>query len=469
MASIDQSSSPYHALAGEPPVDQQPAKPPAAGKMGDREVVHIKKGNWDKTDEKLGTLGAYLRSAGKILVCAFVKVCSLVFRLKIIRSPLSTLSELAFGSNRQRLKDGYAEAVRVSFAGCEKYKTTPFPPDAGTKEETDSFHLALHKFSNDFNDIKHDPAKIRARIVELSKNPVYLKLIKTHPEHAAVKFIQDCGERLESANANDILSKYGRTRIAMHLPRSKPGDLTPHLVTHADLGRALSIGQKDADTTRDGPGNTLLWAADHLTELLHVEQAHLDPLGYDSYENQMVFIGEQLEYGDHTIIHKYTPGLTGPQSIVEHVLIPKYASERRRWVHIDNQSIHTADEKQRIDQVHKWSVDKPDTFLHAVLSTDTLDEVNIALIKRFKKGKISKEDFVEGYISALRGADNQFIREYAECRGIHIPDTLLSDDELDAAFTAAKNMSLNTPEGAFSVDVLRRNILSTFSWAIMKK
>jgi hypothetical protein len=200
-----------------------------------------------------------------------------------------------------------------------------------------------------------------------------------------------------------------------------------------------------------------------------VEHAHLDPLGYDSYQNQMVFIGDSLKDGEHEIILKYTPGLTGPQSIVENVLIPKYEQEKRRWIHIDNQSIHTADERMRIDQVHSWSEKNPDVFLHAVLSSDTLDVVNEKLIEEFKEGKKTKKQFVDDYELALRGPNNEFIRNYAECRGIHIPVALLEKDELDAAFIAARNMSLSIPDADFSVDLMRRNILSTLSWAIMKK
>ncbi|MBX7067327.1 MAG: hypothetical protein K1X28_08860 [Parachlamydiales bacterium] len=325
------------------------------------------------------------------------------------------------------------------------------------------FGEAVKKFSEELPLLKKDPEKLRARIVELSNHPGY----DSKAKDPATLFLQECGHRLESADMGNTLWMYGRRKIDESLRDDSDR------IGYSTFAKGLEKGQKSFGRSRDGFTKTFLWGMDNLDRLPHVVEAELDPLEYDSYKNQMVFEKGVLKDGEHEIIHKYTPGLTGPQSIVEKVLIPRYRSEGRRWVHIDNQSIHKADERLRIDEVHRISDENRDVFIQAVLSTDTLDEVNADLIKEFEPSKFN--EFANYYVDALRGGNDAYVREYDQCRGIHIPRELLTDDELSAAFKTAIDMSKEAAKakpGATKeqlVNMLRRNILSTLSWAIMKK
>lgn len=423
------------------------------------------KESWDHSSKAVGTLSQKVKAAGKIAGMGALKAFKFVVTAEFIRIPvnlfLNTIdpNRKSATTDREKLKEGYSRAVAKQFENIE----APFVTSA--EGSIRSFEQEVRTFAlRELPTLKSDPAKLRTRLAQLSNHPGYDRSVKTGYAPAAY-FLQECSEKLESVSMDEVLISYSERKIG--------GDL-PDKVSREQFAEALQKGQQSFPKSRDNPIATILWAIDNVKRLFHVFEAETDPLGYDSYLNQMVFYAGELVEGTKRIIHKYTPGLTGPNSLVLKLLLPLYERTGKVWVHIDNQSMHTPDEKARISQVHEWTKSYPNTFLHAVLSTDTLDAVNQGLIERYKNGALTREAFVREYEHALRGNNNSFIRNYAECRGIHIPEALLNDEELDAAFRAARNMTLNNPdlEGRSEAEIatlLRRNILSTLSWTIMKK
>ena len=447
--------------------------------LSQKELYSPQREDWDKSSKKVGTFADKIKAFGILVAAGSFKAIKCVVTLEFIRTPCKALFNQIFHRetpqlHRSNLSQGYTNAIKAQFEGVQPFeKGQAFDlgqSPAATPFEIAEFENALDTFSNRLEALAQNPTELRAEIVKLSQYTAYQKLKET--KHPAVEFLQECANRLESANMSDALAEYGEKKIGRYLLASEKKTLS-----FKQYGTALQAGQQSFDNSRDTPIATLLWAADNLGRLAHVLTAQaFDPLEYNSYDNQMVFIAGTLEDGEGRIIHKYSPGLTGPQSVAKDLLIPLYKKEGRRWIHIDNQSVHEAGEKRRIDEIHKWATDDASkgTFIHAVLSTDTLDAVNKDLINKYKKDEITYSKFVEEYEAALRGHNDCFIRDYDQCHGIHIPEELLDQEELEAAFRIARELTLENPNMSDmskvqKVDCLRRNILSVLSWSIMKK
>lgn len=328
------------------------------------------------------------------------------------------------------------------------------------------------KFSNKVNQFKNDiarlnPNEIRGKLVELTKDPYYQLHKNDAAPHQSVIDLQKLGVALESWDGRGAFRAYGQAKMAPFMPAGD-GD-----ITYTDFMTALEKARSNRFSNRDGAINTAFWGAMHPDAVEHVEDAHRIPGEYDSYKNQSVFHSEPLVDGDHSIQHKYTPGLTGPSSIVEDVLLPFYRRTNRVWLHIDNQSIHKPDERVRLDAVHEMAGRNEGVFRHAVISTDPckpLEEV----IDRFKKKKTKPEEFVREYEHTVRGYNNQRIRSYEHTCGIHISKELLNDEELDAVFRSAERMVVNTPgietlSREEIVNIYRQSLHSMLAWAMMKK
>ncbi|MBU6383895.1 MAG: hypothetical protein KGQ49_00245 [Verrucomicrobia bacterium] len=405
-------------------------------------------GSWDHSHQEVGSARQTAAKVGMVAGAIIFKILKFIFTFEFLRKPFSACCA---SEDRETLKTGYKQAVQNAMSRCR----LPAKFEANT-----DFDRAIQAFSRELPVLSQDPEKLRAKIVELSQRSDY----DPKSEDAAVAFLQKCGHSLESIEMPNSLAAYGAAKIGLEMA-------TAGSMTHDTYAQRLRQGRQSFAYDRDGRLATAIWGADHPQRAWHAATSELTPLKYDSYQNHMVFHADPLDDNGCTIIHKYSPGLTGPRSMVSDVLLPHYAKEDRRWVHIDNQSVHKADEKQRINRVHEWSQQHAN-FKHAVLSTDTLDRVNQDLIRQFESGQIPREQFVQDYVQALRGDRDAQVREYDQCHGIHIPHELLNDKELEAAFQAATHMTLGAAENIPTKDfvhLLRRNILSTLSWAIMKK
>lgn len=367
------------------------------------------------------------------------------------------------------LKTEHKALVQSQFSGL-----TYRAGDTNTKVQ---FYKNLEAFSEDLQNKRLSSHEIRDRLVGFTKQPEYVGLADT--DRARI-FIQDCAHALETTPP-DAFRSYGSKRINKHLPLRK----LDQSCTFQEVGQALVKAQGEYTSTRDGAAATLLWVATNPEKMPQVESAKLDREQYDSYHNQTV-VGHPLkdpEGGELFIQHG--PGITGPRSLAQ-VKIDRCRREDTLWVHVSHQSTHKKDERARIDAGQKLAQENGDVFSQAVLSTDTPDYTNAKVIDRFVKGERTIEAFLDEYEQGLRGQGDVNIRDYAQTLGLHIPEALLNATELEAAFYAAREMVLLNKEALTKIcttgskteqkdareavaTLVKRNILSTLNWAIMKK
>lgn len=456
------SSTGYQLLA-DLPLD---SSKPKAGSLSGKKVAQKKEKDWNPTDKKTCAAWGWFKSGLKLFGSGLLKLAIL-----IVTIPAWIYNKIGKLSPKKKFIEDFQKQWKTFKAyigtGDETIELTDLQ-----RVELIYFEKELETFSSEVSALANDPGKMRARIAQLSQTPIYLALKDTN--HPAVQFLRDCGRRLESTDGVVSFSLYGGQRLVGHLAIGET-----ERVSLSDFATALEEAQAESWSHRDHRIGTLIWGAREIDKLAHVEYAHLRPLDYDSYQGHAVFYSQPLEDDKHVINHKYTPGLTGPQSIVEGILIPDLRRMGRRWVHIDNQSTHIPDERARIDEVDQWAKANSDVFLHAVISTDTPREVAKTVIKDFVKGELGLKAFIERYEAELRGDGNAFIRNYNQTRGIYIPPELLDDIELQAAFQCAAAMVLDnpsceglaeTPEGrAELAQIVGCNLNSVLSWAIMKK
>lgn len=345
-------------------------------------------------------------------------------------------------SDERDLKKGYAEALRAEFAAIQ-IPENDFDPIQ-----------VLKKFQTRIETNKLSPNEIRKEIVELTKEPWYTSPLPVYGE--ARNLLQKFGVALESTTDLSSFKQYGRGKLEPYLPT------WGEELSYSQFCAALEKAQADSSNNRDSRVQTAVWGAVNTSRLWHVGGACLDPLGYNGYENQAVFMGSDLTDGEHRIQHKYSPGLTGKQSIVQTVLIPNCASRQARWVHIDNQSVHKEDERMRLAQINQ--IEAPGTFYQAIISTDPTQ----AVTRQFEQ-----DGDLDAYFQTLCGEGNKKIRNFAQTEGIYIPETLLNDNQLNAALTVVRDIITALPldglERKEIFDVVQRTMNSVLSWAIMKK
>lgn len=358
------------------------------------------------------------------------------------------------------LKVGYIHAFEKKFVGLRFI----------TVKGASSFERELEKFSSSLMQLAKDPEQMRAKIVKLSQNSKYRELLLTKPNHHAVIFLQECGMRLESTQAAEVFSHYGKTRMQL--------DQGQKDVSFSKFAETIRKARKQMPNVQNSWKDKLIWALKNPGKALHMLYGRIRPLVFDSYQGHAVFHSANFSDCGQKIIHKYSPGLTGSGSIVERVLIPAYRRNKQRWVHIDNQSTHMPSERERINEVHRWSQKNPDVFIQAVISTKTPVKIAKDVISKFIHGTQEPKDFIQQYEQLLRGTKDQWIRDFDQTRGIYIPEELLDTDELEAAFACARNIICKSPlddylhssEGRNKlVRIIHSNLTSILSWAIMKK
>jgi hypothetical protein len=358
------------------------------------------------------------------------------------------------------LKVGYINAFQKKFDGQRFLAVKGASP----------FERELAKFSSSLMQLAKDPEQMRAKIVKLSQDLEYRKLLTSKPNHHAVIFLQECGMRLESTQATSVFANYGKTRTQF--------DEGQKDVSFLKFAETIRKARKQMPNVQNGWKDKLIWALKNPGKALHMLYGRIRPLVFDSYQGHAVFHSAGFSDCGQKITHKYSPGLTGSGSIVERVLIPAYRRNNQRWVHIDNQSTHMPSERERINEVHRWSQENPGVFIQAVISTKTPVKVAEAVISKFIHGTQAPKDFIKEYEGVIRGTEDRWIRNFNQMRGIYIPDELLDKNELEAAFACARNMIckasledyLHTSEGRKKlVRIIHSNLTSVLSWAIMKK
>lgn len=447
MANIDVSPVPYHSLPDHP---QQPARKPLDprtrrlyedwSKETDPLVVKTKKA----ADGKL-SWGSWFKINGSRLFSWLGKIFN-CFR--------NTEREQVL---RQTFHQGVLNSVKSA-------PSQAVVPEVLVSDE-DKFSQKVKQLQNSIEGL--NPDQIREKLVGLTKE-LYYQLHKNDavPPQSVID-LQELGVALESWDGRAAFRAYGQAKMAPYMP---DGDDD---ITYTQFMTALESARSSRFSNRDGAIQTAFWGAMHPDDVAHVEDAHRIPVHYDSYRHQSVFLSETLVDGDHSIQHKYTPGLTGPRSIVENVLLPYYRRTGRVWLHIDNQSVHKPDERSRLDAVHEMAERNEGVFRHAVISTDPCKPLE-KVIDRFKKKKTTPQQFIGEYEKTVRGINNQRIRSYEHTHGIHISRESLSDEELEAVFRSAEQMVVATPGiETFSpeeiVNIYRHTLHSMLAWAMMKK
>lgn len=383
---------------------------------------------------------------------------------------LACVQKLKEAKDLKLVKDP-AHSKTLTFAEFVKIKPEKF-------DDQYVFSLKMKVFSEKmeapFTYEKGMTDDLRNELVKLSKDPFYQANKGT--DHPAVNYLQLCAIKLESVDGKSLAIDYSesamdRTEIS---GQNSCGDFA-HVVDKAREKKADGL-----TTCRDSKIATTFWAVAHPKRTLHTRTADKDPIEYQSYKGNSVFQGPVFEGRDgERLNHKHCPGLTGANSLVKEVLIPGYEKLGLRWVHINNQDGaggHDSEFK-RVQEVDKWAAENPATFSHALISFDVPSKTGKSIINKFVEGNCSREVFYGEYEFHIR----EGIRGGEKAHGIVIPSSVLSDVELEAAFTASKNMILKSYEpnkAEFSgspqarkrlVHAIDRNIAQVLEWAIMKK
>lgn len=358
-------------------------------------------------------------------------------------------------TSKQKLR----EKFREEFA--EQWKYVFYEPLVNCGNEVRSpFEKAVIEFSKKIPKLAKDPNTLRAAIVKLSKYPEK----ENNPE--ALRFLQECAMRLE-ATPSKAFSEYGRGKLPEG-PFTLPAFADGLLKAHGKIW-----------THRNHVPGTVAWGAMNFERLPRIVQSDTHPLEYDSYEDHAVFTHQLKDETGHSITLKFTPGLTGPQSVAKDLMIPALQEKNEHWIHINHQSVHKAGERQRIEEVERWAKESEGHFHHVVLSSDKPPYVMSVLNEFVDTPKMTFDAFMIRYLAALRGHDNSSIREFAKTEGIYIPAEILSDKELGTIFrfvTQAVRFHpkiqaySKTEEGRKKLGMIVDTMINTtLSWAILKK
>ncbi len=415
--------------------------------VGADEPRPIRAKSWNPTvDAKIARIAKLKLWAKTIIAAPFVfaaailsapiilidKICDRIFGREKLRN------ELKSKFNEQQLK--HLKSIQYQ-PGRPDQETRPFRSLKQFDIEVKRLGSELHKYNRD---------ELRERLVKLSECDIYLhyRNFSDLDIPAPVRYLQDLALALESMDGTASCKNYGKELIKAQEPQ-----------TFGAFGQRLVVVQKGMKNSRNGWVKKCLWGAKNCLKAARGLWSHLDPLDFNPYRNQPVF-QIPMQCGDRSIDLKFTPSLTGPQSLVEKLLIPAYKRKGKRWAHIDFQSTHIMSERRRINQIHQWSKNEPEHFLHAVLSSNT----PIAVMK-----KESPADSSFGaYIEHICGNDKKIVRDFQNTRGIYIPHSLLNDQELNQAFDAAKEIvkAVNPTNDLELTDGIIRSVLF---WSIMNK
>jgi hypothetical protein len=362
---------------------------------------------------------------------------------------------------RDELNKGYSQTV-VDKAALVLINPAQFTAPADWMGNP-TVYSEKEQFERDVSELKkniktYKPEELRKQLAKLGGSLIYQDLKSAN--HSSALYLQDLAVAIESVNIDRLLKLYGSERLQ-----------NQRTSTISEFGTNLLKAQSQMPNTRNTLCGKIAWSLTNWEKIPALVRARIDPLHYEPYEGHLLN-RTTLVNGNHEIQLKFSPTLTGPLSLVENLLIPGYRRHKKSWVHIDNQSSDKASERARINQVHKWSQENPDVFLHAVISSNTGRKITKDIVRTFIKNKgVTKEMFIDAYFKAICGDQNQYVRDFEKMRGIYIPQELLSDDELTQVLAVAKNIAAFLFDGDRKkfAKITGRILNEVLIWAIMKK
>lgn len=216
-------------------------------------------------------------------------------------------------------------------------------------------------------------------------------------------------------------------------------------IQNKDLGALLEDYSRATQSyNRDSNWNALKWGVRHLPALFQSSKSHTSS-GYNPNIYNPTHLGCTFQQGEKTAQMVYGPSPTGDR-VYEDGVLPAYRAKGLKELRFTFQDMITESEAKRIHEIQTVANKNHDVLTHVVLGFET--KFKHPHMKEVFKTFKSVDEFIKGYrnfVLNVGGGIRTLCDANGDSNGILIPESLLSNEQIDAIFKAAQTFFEEMP------------------------